>query len=833
MPRSEGRYPRRCLVGTLWQDLIFGARMLRKSPAFTAIAVLTLSLGIGANTAIFSVVNGVLLRSMPYRDPARLAIIWNDYGNQGQSLPAVSPPDFKDYRERSRTMEFAAAAPTGGGTLLLDDPGGAGNRPQQFDMANVTTNFFPLLGVAPALGRDFSAEEGALNGPKVVILSDHLWKNTFHSDPGLIGKSISLNGNPFTVVGILPSQFRLLLPTEAFQVRDSDLWIPQQLDYSAFQRNLTFLSVFGRVKPDATMAQAQAEMDGIAEQLRNENEVHKQSGLRIRVVPMQFDVVKNVRPMLITLLAAVGFVLLIACGNVANLLLARATRREREMAVRSALGASRGRLVRQIMSESVLLAIFGSLGGLLVAKLGLSLLIQLHPAGLPRLDDIRIDGSVLAFTLGACVFTALLFGWIPAAQALTLNLSDTLKDAARGSSDGRGQSARRLLVVSEFALSLVLLIGAGLLIRSFVALQRVEPGFRPQNIISFRVTIPNNRYPKNEDVSRFVHELELKMGAIPGVQSVGSIFQLPFTGSGAQMPYAYNAETSQKWESISADWRPITPGFFPTVGARLLEGRNFTDADDANHPIVVIVDNLLARRAWPGESAIGKKLEIESLSRKDNPRLFAIVVGVVSHLRVHDLTRDVREQIFIPHVQEPFNGVGVVLKVTGDPNGVTKQIAQQVRTLDPGIAIRNLQPLESYVDDARAPMRFKLILIGIFGAIALTLAAVGLYGVMAYSVTQRSHELGIRIAVGASPRDILRLVVGQGIRMTLLGAAIGLVVSLAVTRALSSLLFGVSVTDPLTFVAVPVVLAFVAILACYLPARRAMRVDPIIALRYE
>jgi len=481
----------------------------------------------------------------------------------------------------------------------------------------------------------------------------------------------------------------------------------------------------------------------------------------------------------------------------------------------------------------VLLAIFGSLGGLLVAKLGLSLLIQLHPAGLPRLDDIHIDGSVLAFTLGACVFTALLFGWIPAVQALKLNLSDTLKDAARGSSDGRGQNARRLLVVSEFALSLVLLIGAGLLIRSFVALQRVEPGFRPQNIISFRVTIPNNRYPNNEDISRFVHELELKMGAIPGVQSVGSIFQLPLTGSGAQMPYAYNAETSQKWESLSADWRPITPGFFPTVGARLLEGRNFTDADDANHPIVVIVDDLLARRAWPGESAIGKKLEIESLSRKDNPRLFAIVVGVVAHLRIHDLTRDVREQIFIPHVQEPFNGVGVVLKVSGDANGVTKQIAQQMKTLDPGIAIRNLEPLESYVDDARAPMRFNLILIGIFGAIALTLAAVGLYGVMAYSVTQRSHELGIRIAVGASPRDILRLVLGQGIRMTLLGAGIGLVVSLAVTRALSSLLFGVSATDPLTFIAVPVVLAFVAALACYLPARRAMRVDPIIALRYE
>jgi putative ABC transport system permease protein len=820
-------------VGTLWQDLIFGARMLRKSPAFTALAVVTLALGIGANTAIFSVVNGVLLRSMPYRDPSRLAIIWNDYGSQGQSLPAVSPPDFKDYRERVRLMEFAAGSGTPGGTLVLDDPGGGGNRPQQFDMASVTPNFFPLLGVEPALGRNFTAEEGALNGPRVVIMGNRLWQDTFHSDPGMVGRSIQLNGNPYTVVGILPPQFRLLLPAEAFQLRDSDLWIPQQINYAAFPRNLTFLSVFGRLKPGAGMSQAQAEMDGIAEQLRNENEVHKESGLRIRVVPMQFDVVKNVQPTLITLLAAVGFVLLIACGNVANLLLARATRREREMAVRSALGASRGRLVRQIMSESVLLAILGSLGGLLVAELGLSLLIQLHPAGLPRLDDIRIDGSVLAFTLGACVLTALLFGWIPAIQALRLNLSDTLKDAARGSSDGRGHSARRILVVSEFALSLVLLIGAGLLIRSFIALQRVQPGYNPQNILSFSVTIPGNRYPKNEDISRFVHELELKMGALPGVQSVGSIFQLPFTGSGAQMPYAYNAETSQQWESLSADWRPITPGFFPTVGARFLEGRNFNDADDANHPLVVIVDEMLARRAWPGESAIGKKLEIESLSRKDTPRMFAIVVGVVAHLRIHDLTRNVREQIYIPHAQEPFGRVGVVLKTPGDPSGVAKQVEQQVRTLDPGIAIWRLEPLESYIDDAQAPMRFNLILIAIFGAIALTLASVGLYSVMAYSVTQRAHELGIRIAVGASPRDILRLILGHGVRLTLIGAAVGLLVSLLVTRALASLLFGVSATDPLTFIAVPIVLALVAMLACYLPARRAMRVDPIIALRYE
>ena len=819
-------------MGNILQDLGYGIRMLRRSPGFAIVALLTLALGIGANTAIFSVVNGVLLRSMPYRDPSRLAIIWNDYGNQGQSLPAVSPPDFKDYRERSRLMDFAAGSGTGGGTLTLDDPGDGGTRPKQFDMASVTTNFFPLLGIEPARGRNFTAEEGALNGPKVVMMSNRLWRNTFHSEAGMVGRSIQLNGKPYTVVGILPPQFRLLLPAEAFQLRDSDLWVPQQLNYSAFPRNLTFLSVFGRMKPGATLPQAQAEMDGIAEQLRNENEIHKESGLRIRVVPMQFDVVKNVQSTLITLLAAVGFVLLIACGNVANLLLARATRREREMAVRTALGASRGRLIRQIMSESVLLAILGSLGGLLVAQLGLSLLIQLHPAGLPRLDDIRIDGAVLAFTLGACVLTAVLFGWIPAMQALDLNLSDSLKDQARGSSGGKGNATRRILVISEFALSLVLLIGAGLLIRSFIALQRVHPGFDPQNVITLRLTIPAARYPKSEDINRFRRELEQKLTALAGVESAGSASQLPFTGSGPMMPYAYDAKTSEKWESLSADCRSVSPAYFPTIGAQLLSGRFFNEVDDASHPRVLVVDRTLAQRAWPGQEAVGKKLEIEVTDPEDR-RVWATVVGVVANVRIYDLTRDVREQIYVPYAQEPWSNYAATLKVKNNSASVVGQIEQQVRALDPGVAVRSLKPLDDYVEDARAPMRFNLILIGIFGVIALVLAAVGLYSVMAYTVSQRAHELGIRIAVGASPRDILRLVLGQGVRLTLLGAAVGLVISLVVTRALVSWVFGVSATDPLTFILVPVVLALVAMLACYLPARRAMRVDPMIALRYE
>jgi predicted permease len=831
MPRSLASRPRRCLVGTLWQDLIFGARMLRKNPAFTALAVVTLALGIGANSAIFSVVNGVLLHRMPYGDPDRLNIIWNDYGSQGQSLPAVSPPDFQDYRQRSRLMEFAAAGGTPGGTLLFKNPDGS-NRPEQFDMAAVTTDFFPLFGIQPILGRNFSPEEGAVNGPKVVILSYLLWQRSFHADPGLVGTTIQLESQPFTVVGILPSEFRLLLPVEAFQLRDSAMWIPQQLNYSAFPRNLTFLTVFGRRKTGVTLAQAQAEMDSIAEQLRNENEIHKESGLRIRVVPLQFDVVKNVRSTLVTLLGAVALVLLIACGNVANLLLARATSREREMAIRTALGASRSRLIGQIVIESMMLAVLGGAAGVLLAWWGLDLLLALHPAGLPRLNEIHIDRTVLGFSLGLSLLTALVFGLVPAIQGTHLNLSDTLKESGRSTGAARSHAARRMFVVTEFALSLVLLIGAGLLIRSFVALQRVRPGFDSGNVVTFRLTIPATRYPKNEDINRFSRDLERKLAALPGVRSVGSASQLPLTGSGPMMPYAYDAATAQKWESLSADWRAVSPGYFPSIGARLVSGRLFNEADDASHPRVLIVDQTLAERAWPGQDAVGKKLQIE-LFEPPGARSWTTVVGVVANVRNYDLARDVREQIYIPYAQEPWSNFAITVKTNRDTTSVLSQVKQQVQALDPSIAVRSLLPMDQYVSDARAPMRFNLILIGIFGAIALVLASVGLYSVMAYSVTQRSHELGIRIAVGASRRDILRLVLGQGVRLTLIGAALGLVVSLLATRALASLLFGVSASDPITFIAVPIILALVAMPACYLPARRAMRVDPIIALRYE
>src|SRR5579863_4515328 len=818
-------------MSALGQDLRYAIRMLRKSPGFTAVAIATLALGIGASTAIFSVVNGVLLRSMPYGDPNRLVVIWNDYGNQGQSLPAVSCPDFQDYRDRSRLTEFAAATGGPGGTILFDEQDGG--RPVQFDMAAVTTNFFSLFEVQPELGRAFTQEEGALNGPNVVMMSHRLWQSRFHSDPNMIGKTIQINGRPTTLVGVLPAQFQLLLPAEALSLKDSDLWIPQRIPYMQLPRNLTFLTVFGRLKAGVNFAQAQSEMDGIAEQLRREVEVHKESGMRIRVVPLQYDVVKHVRATLWTLLGAVGFVLLIACGNVANLLLTRATAREREVAVRSALDASRFRIIRQIFTESILLAALGGLGGLLLAWWGVGFLILLHPAGLPRLGEIRIDNRVLAFSAAACLLTALLFGLAPALRGARGNLSNTLKKNGRGLGDSAGQGVRRFLVVSVFALSFVLLVGAGLLIRSFVALQHVNPGFNSHNVLTFRLSTPGNRYPDSDARARFARELDQKLAALPGVQSVGLISHLPLTGSGPQMPYAYNAETSQKWESLSADYRPVTPRYLPTIGAHLAAGRFFEDSDDSKHPLVAIVDESLARRAWPGESAIGKKLEIELLAQQNNPRVFAVVVGVVGNLRIHDLTRAVREQIYVPFAQEPFGTMGVAIRTTGDPAGMFAQVEQQVRALDPAIAVRDLKLMDAYVDDARAPMRFNLILIGIFGGAALLLASIGLYGVMAYSVTQRSHELGIRIALGAAPRDVLRLVLTQGTHLIVIGAAAGLVAALFLTRAMTSLLYGVGANDPWTFLGVAVLLTAVALFACYLPARRASRVDPIVALRYE
>jgi putative ABC transport system permease protein len=822
-------------MGASWQDIRYGARMLAKNPGFTIVAVLTLALGIGANTAIFSVVHAVLLRPLPYADPGRLAVIWNDYGSEGQSLPAVSPPDYLDYtRIAQQNASFAAVS--GNRWAVRFAPGASDEPPRQEDVAFVTADFFSMLGVRPALGRDFRPEDTVVKGPPVVILTDAIWRREFAADPEIIGRSIEMNGAPFTVVAVLPRGFHLLLPPEALQLKDSGLWLPMQIDYASFPRNLTFLTIFARLKQGKTFAQMQTEMDGVAERLRRENAVHQSSGLRIRVVPFQHDVVKNVSSSLWVLLGAVGFVLLIACANLANLLLARAAAREKEIAIRAALGASRVRLARQVLTESLLLSLLGGAGGILLASNGLSLLTTLHPANLPRLGEIQLDGTVLAFTLAACLLTSILFGIVPALEAARTELNETLKETGRTTGSAGRRSFSRLLVISEIALSLVLLVGAGLLVRSFIELVNVRPGFDAQNVLTATTAITPKHYPEYADQARFYKTLEEKLATHAGVESVGAISQLPLTGSGAQMPFAYDAATSAKWESLSADWRAVTPGYFKTMGIRLLGGRNFTDFDDTQHPFVVIVDEMLAKRAWPGQSAVGKELEIEvsrSPQARNSEHVWTEVVGVAEHTRSHDLTRDVREQIYTPQGQQPFGAMMLVIRSRANPAELEKEVIADLHSLDKDAPISNIRPMAAYVAEARAGMEFSLVLLSVFAAVALVLASIGLYGVIAYSVAQRTHEIGIRVALGATRRDIFTLVIRQGALLAIAGIGLGFAGALLLQSVLSTLVYGVRATDPATYAAVGGLLAWISLVACYIPARRAMGVEPLVALRHE
>jgi putative ABC transport system permease protein len=821
---------------TLWQDLRFSVRMLLKNPGFTVVAVLTLALGIGANTAIFGVINGVLLRPLPYKDPSRLVIVWNDYGDSGQSLPAVSPPDYQDYVHRSQLFEEFGGT-TGGGaqTLILGNSTGE-EVPEKIDARFVTGNLFTMLGVRPILGRNFTPDEDVFNGPNVVMLSYEFWQKRYAGDPNIVGKTMKLNLQAVTIVGVLAPDFHLLLPAEAFFTKEADIWRPSQLNYEQFPRNLTILLAMGRLRQNVTLAQAQSEMDRIAAQLRAENEVHKTSGMRIRLVPLRDDVVKGVRLSLVVLMAAVGFVLLIACGNVANLLLARASTRQKEIAIRAALGAGRRRIVRQVLTEAVLLSLLGGAFGVLLAFWGTELLLALRPANLPRLQDVHMDGTVLLFCFGACIFTGILFGMAQALPTIWWNVVDFLKEGTKGAGSSGRHPVRKILVIAEVAMSMILLLGAGLLIRTFFLLERVRPGFDPTNVMTFQIQTTFQRYKTFADVARFYQQVEERIAALPGVQAVGAVARPPLTGSGPQTPYAYNAETEQKWESISADWRPVTPGYFPAIGARLAAGRFFTRTDDSEHPRVVIVDETLAQQAWPNENPIGKRLQIISFHDFTSPtidRVYAEVVGVVQHPRIHDLSRAVRPQIYTSEYQSSFPGMTLMVKTSGKIPGLEKQIEDVVHSMDRGIPVHDVRPMDAYVSDVMAPRRFSLIMVLIFGAIALLLASIGLYGVIAYSVTQRTHEMGIRMALGASPRDIRKLVVGQGLAVAVPGIVIGLIGGLVLMRLMSDLLFGVSATDLPTYAGGAAVIALVSMLACYVPARRASKMHPMTALRYE
>ena len=809
----------------IFREFRVAMRGLGKSLTFTIAAVTTLALGIGANSTIFSVASNVLLRPLRYRDPGRLAIMWNDYGSGGQSLPAVSAPDFRDYQLRASQNFEGFAATTYASQELT-----AKSQSQQVDVGLVTSNFFSLLGVEPLLGRAFTSQETVPNGPHVAMLTHRIWQQQFGARPDIVGQTVSLGRVPTTIVGVLPADFELELPPEKFFVEDSDIYAPLQIQIDKVPRNLTGMTVLARLRSDATWARAQAEMDGIAAQLRREHPVHQMSGLRIRAVPLQKDVVKRARRPLLVMLIAVGFVLLIACGNVAHLLLARATSRKREMAVRCALGATGARLARQVLVESLLVSLMGGAAGILVAEVGVRTLIALNPASLPRLDEITVNGWALAYTVAISLFTAVLFGLAPAWQAARPDLRDALAEGSRSSQRLTKSKLASALILGQVTLSVVLMIGCCLLLRSFAQLQHIRPGFNPENVLTFRVSLPNLVYPDPNAVRVAYRRISDRLRATPGVLTVGVTEKVPLTGSGPQTPYAWNDETLHHWESISADWRSVTPDYFRAMGIRFLAGRPFSDQDDEQHPGVLIIDEMLARKVWPNEDPIGKRLTLDD---KTAPKDWPTVVGVIAHVRAHDITTNLREQIYLPYLQQPSRLMVFTVKTAGDPSALIPAVTQAVHDVDPNLAVYQVHTMQEYFSLAMAQARFVLILSAIFGSVALVLTSVGIYGLISYFTSRRVREFGIRIALGAQRRDIYGMVVGEGFKLAAAGTLIGLACAFFTARMLRSLLYGVSANDAVSFLTVPLILLAVAMLAAFLPARQALRVDAATALRSE
>ena len=813
---------------TILPDLRYALRMLRRAPGFTAVAIVTLGLGVGAATAIFSIISAVIVRPLTYREPERVVNLWVDFGVAAQSLPAMSPGDFKDYQQRTQLFESIGAA-SGGNIVGATGAFGEGGNVERVDVSTVTANFFQTVGIDPLYGRHFTAEEEAAGGPTVVMLSHRLWVSRFGGDPQIVGRRIRLDGLDQTVVGVLPATGRLWLPAEAFLVTDAQIWKPLQFNYANQPpRNFTFFTVFGRMKPGVTLAQAQADLETVAAQLRAEHAVHEAAGMRIRAVPLQKDVVKHVRPALFALFGAVGMLLLVACANVAHLLLARATARERELAVRGALGATRGRLLRQLTTESLLLAAAGGALGIGLARIGTRWLVWMSPANLPRVDAIRIDPGVLLFALGATLATAVVFGLVPALRAAGVDVNRTLRAGTNPSASKAQVRMRSVLMVAEVALTLVLLIGAGLMVRSFVALQQVRPGFDPASVLSFRVSLPVAKYSRFEMRAEFIRRMEEEIRRLAGVTHVGFTSQLPLTGSGALSPFAYDEATARSWESATADGRGASPDYFRALGTRLLAGRFFEDRDRGAN--VIIIDETLAARAWPGENAVGKRLQTQPTG---SPNRFSEVIGVIEHIRSQDLARAVRPQIFRPLIgfggTQPF----VVVRTTVDPASLIPVVRQLIASMDPDAPVDRAQPMTAYVNDALAQSRLTLVLMAGFGIVALIMAAVGIYGVISYSVSQRTKEIGIRMALGQEARQIRNLVVGQGLRLVAISLLIGLAAAYALSVTVSGLLYGVNPRDPLTFGGMAAFLLAVALLGCLIPARRATAVNPLAALKAE
>jgi len=807
-------------VADLLHDMRYAARLQRKNPGFTIVAVIALALGIGANTAIFSVVNTVLLRPLPYKDPEHLVMVWEDATRHGYPRDTPAAANFVDWRDQNQVFEGMAAIADTSFNLT-----GSGD-PERLEGRRVSATLFPLLGVEPQLGRVFTAAEDQPGAQRVVLLSYPLWQRRFGGDPGIVGKSLTLNGESHVVVGVMPARFQ-------FPSSDDQAWVPIALtQQEAGNRNRHYLQVLGRLKPGVSPAQAQSEMSTIAARLQQQ---YPQSNAELgaAVQTLHEHLVGDIKPALLILLGAVGLVLLIACANVANLLLARAAVRQKEIAVRVALGARRWRLIRQFLTESVLLSSLGGLVGLAVAYGGLVLLKAFIPEDISQARDISIDLKVLGFTFLVSVATGLIFGLAPAMQAVRFNQAATLKEGGRdAATGGGGKRLRGLLVTAEVAISLVLLIGAGLLINSFLRLRNVDPGFRADNLLTMKIVLPEPKYKKMENRSAFYTDLINRIQSLAGVRSAAVTSNLPLYRQGNSISIGIEGRPAPPpGQELIVVTRIISPGYFDTMSIPLLQGRQLTEQDTETTPNVVVISETMARRFWPGEDAVGKRI---ALGRIRTPEDWVQVIGVAKDVRQFELTADPKPQMYLSYRQAGFfDSRDLVVKTDVDPASMAATVRKAVWEIDKDQPVSNIQTMDEILADSIARQRFSMLLLAIFAAVALVLAGVGIYGVMSYSVAQRTREIGIRMALGAQTGAVLKLAVGYGMKLVLTGLVIGLIAAFALTRVMSTLLFGVTATDPTTFTLISLLLIAVAVIASYIPARRATRVNPIIALRYE
>jgi putative ABC transport system permease protein len=812
-------------MNTLLQDLRYGARMLLKQPGFTAVAVITLALGIGANSAIFSVVSAALIKPLPYREPDRLVQFWETNPLKNWTQATVAPANLFDWQKQNQVFEEIAAymgsdkkGPTLSG-LQMESNG----EPERIKALYVTGSVFSVLGVNAMIGRTLRDEETWQGKHTVAVLSYGLWRRRFGADPEIVGRKIMFNGRDYEIVGVMPPDFY-------FPSKEAELWLPMGWNYSqiAQLRRPHFLRAVGRLKPGVTLGQARSEMAAIASRLeRQYPDTNTQMGVGLG--PLKEWIVSDVQLPLIVFMVAVAFVLLIACANVVNLSLSRSAARSREVAVRSALGAGRGRIMRQLLNESLLLALTGGAIGLLLAVWLKDLLLAFSPGDIPRFDEIRLDWRVIGFTVGITLLTTLLTGLAPALSLSKPNLTSALKEGGQKGGVGQGGRLRGALVVAEIALALVLVVGAGLMIRSFRQLQQVDPGFDPNNVLSLSVSLPESKYPEDAQQRAFFDQAEQRIRRLPGVAAVGSTTTPALTGSNWTSDATIDGRPPEDYVR-EIRHKVITPDYFRAMGITLLRGRFFNESDNDKSRPVIIVNATLARRHFPGEDPIGKRIKVGK-PHIQNP--WQTIIGVVNDEKQDGLGAKVEHEDYQPLLQNAQGQMTLIVRTVTDPQSLIGAVREEIRALDRSLPLYGVKTMRAAIYESVARERFITLLLIVFAALALALASVGVYGVMSYSVTQRTHEIGVRRALGAQTRDVLKLVVAQGGKLAAAGVAIGMISAFALTRLMKTLLFGVSATDPVTFIAVALLLTIVALLACWIPARQATKVDPMVALRVE